>query len=71
VLTVRPGLTDPASLEFVDEGELLAGSSNPEQTYVETILPRKLQRQVEYAERATWWSDLAVMARTLRVLLAR
>jgi lipopolysaccharide/colanic/teichoic acid biosynthesis glycosyltransferase len=71
VLAVRPGITDPASLEFFDEGELLAGSSDPEQTYVETILPRKLRRQAEYAERATWWSDLSVMARTLRVLLAR
>jgi lipopolysaccharide/colanic/teichoic acid biosynthesis glycosyltransferase len=71
VLAVRPGLTDPASLEFVDESELLAGSSNPEGTYVETILPRKLQRQAEYVEQATWRSDLAVMARTLRVLLAR
>ncbi|HEU5295308.1 MAG TPA: sugar transferase [Burkholderiaceae bacterium] len=71
VLAVRPGLTDPASLEFVDEGALLAGSADPERDYVETILPRKLQRQVEYVERATWRSDLAVMARTLRVLLAR
>ena len=71
VLAVRPGITDPASLEFVDEGELLAGSTDPERAYVETILPRKLQRQVEYVERATWWTDLAVMARTLRVLLAR
>jgi len=71
VLNVRPGITDPASLEFVDEGSLLAGSSDPERTYVEAILPRKLARQAEYAERATWASDLAVMARTLRVLIAR
>ena len=71
VLAVRPGITDPAALEFVDEGEWLAGSPDLEQAYVETVLPRKLRRQVEYVERATWWSDLAVMARTLRVLLAR
>jgi len=71
VLAVRPGITDPASLEFVDESELLAGSSDPEHVYVETILPRKLRRQVQYVERATWWSDLIVIARTLRVLLAR
>jgi lipopolysaccharide/colanic/teichoic acid biosynthesis glycosyltransferase len=71
VLAVRPGLTDPASLEFVDESELLAGSTDPERTYVEHILPRKLQRQAEYVEQATWATDLAVIARTLRVLLAR
>jgi len=55
----------------IDELPQLAGSPDPERAYLETILPRKLQRQVEYAERATWWSDLAVMARTLGVLLAR
>jgi len=71
VLAVRPGITDPASLEFVDESELLAGSLDPESAYVETVLPRKLRAQAEYVERATWWSDLAVMCRTLRVLLAR
>jgi lipopolysaccharide/colanic/teichoic acid biosynthesis glycosyltransferase len=71
VLNVRPGITDPAALEFVDESELLAGSTDPERTYVEAILPRKLMRQAEYAERATWASDLAVLARTLRVLIAR
>lgn len=71
VLNVRPGITDPASLEFVDEGLLLAGSNDPERTYVEAILQRKLARQADYAERATWASDLAVMARTLRVLIAR
>lgn len=71
VLAVRPGITDPASLEFVGESELLAGSADPERAYVETILPRKLQRQIQYVERATWCSDLAVMARTLRVLFAR
>jgi lipopolysaccharide/colanic/teichoic acid biosynthesis glycosyltransferase len=71
VLNVRPGITDPAALEFVDESELLAGSTDPERTYVVAILPRKLMRQAEYAERATWASDLAVLARTLRVLIAR
>lgn len=71
VLNVRPGITDPAALEFVDEGALLAGSADPERTYVEAILPRKLMRQAEYVERATWLSDLAVLVRTLRLLIAR
>jgi len=71
VLAVRPGLTDPASLEFVDEGELLAGSSDPEQTYVDVILPLKLRKQAEYAERATWATDLVMLGRTLRVLAKR
>lgn len=71
VLRVRPGITDPASLEFIDESTLLAGSSDPERTYVEMILPRKLRCQIEYAERATWVSDLTLIARTLWVLWSR
>ena len=64
-LAVRPGITDPASLEFIDEGERLARAADPEREYVEVILPRKLQRAAEYAEHATLWSDLGVLWRTL------
>jgi lipopolysaccharide/colanic/teichoic acid biosynthesis glycosyltransferase len=71
VLAVRPGITDPASLEFADEANLLAGSADPERTYVDVILPRKLRLQVQYAERASWVSDLAVIGRTLRMLAQR
>jgi len=71
VLAVRPGITDPASLEFVDESSRLSQASDPERTYIEEILPLKLQRQAEYARRATLASDVAVLGRTLRVLLAR
>jgi lipopolysaccharide/colanic/teichoic acid biosynthesis glycosyltransferase len=71
VLSVRPGITDPASLEFVDEAQLLAQAADAERAYVENILPRKLQRQAEYAQSATLASDVVVLGRTLRVLLAR
>ena len=67
-LAVRPGITDPASLEFVDEADLLARAADPEREYVEVILPRKVLRAAEYAERATLASDLGVLLRTLRVL---
>ena len=71
VLAVRPGITDPASLAHIDEASLLAGSADPERTYIDQILPHKLALQAQYAARATLWSDLAVLGRTLRVLLAR
>ena len=64
-LAVRPGITDPASLEFIDEGARLARAADPEREYVEVILPQKLQRAAEYAEHATLWSDLGVLWRTL------
>lgn len=70
VLSVRPGITDPVSLEFADEGELLARAADPEREYREVILPAKLEAAAAYAAHATLASDLAVMLRTL-VLLAR
>jgi lipopolysaccharide/colanic/teichoic acid biosynthesis glycosyltransferase len=71
VLAVRPGLTDPASLQFIDEAALLAAAADPEREYVEVILPRKLRLAADYAERASLASDLAVLWRTLVRLLAR
>ena len=70
-LAVRPGLTDPASLDFIDEATLLAAAADPEREYVERILPAKLQRAAEYAESASLATDLAVLARTLWALLRR
>ena len=71
VLSVRPGITDPASLLFIDEAELLRRAADPEREYLEVILPRKLQCAADYAEHATLWTDLGLLARTLRVLLTR
>jgi lipopolysaccharide/colanic/teichoic acid biosynthesis glycosyltransferase len=67
-LSVRPGLTDPATLEALDEARQLAQAADPERAYIEVILPAKLERAVAYAEQATLWSDLAVLAGTVRRL---
>lgn len=69
VLAVRPGLTDPASLAFLDESERLARAADPEREYVEVLLPAKLQAAVDYAERASLGSDLCILWGTLRRLL--
>jgi lipopolysaccharide/colanic/teichoic acid biosynthesis glycosyltransferase len=69
VLSVRPGITDPSSLEFLDEATLLAAAADPEREYIDRILPRKLQAAADYAERASLWTDLGVIARTLRALV--
>jgi lipopolysaccharide/colanic/teichoic acid biosynthesis glycosyltransferase len=65
VLAVRPGITDPSSLAFLDEALRLARATDPEREYVESILPRKLELAADYADRATLWTDLGVLARTL------
>lgn len=71
VLAMRPGITDPAALDFADESELLGRAADPEREYVEVILPRKLQASLQYAQRATVTSDLGVISRTLHTLLWR
>ncbi len=70
-LSVRPGITDPVSLEHADESELLARAADPEREYVEVIMPRKVRAAVAYARRATLWTDLVVIARTVRLLAGR
>jgi lipopolysaccharide/colanic/teichoic acid biosynthesis glycosyltransferase len=71
VLAVRPGITDPASLQFRNEAELLAAAADPEREYLERILPAKLRLSADYAQRATLASDLHLIARTARLLLGR
>jgi len=70
-LAVRPGITDPSSLEFIDEAGLLARAADPEREYIEKILPRKLQSAADYADSATLWTDLRVLWRTLQVLAGK
>ena len=71
VLAVRPGVTDPASLDFIDEATLLAAAADPEREYVDRILPAKLQRAADYAEHATLATDLVLLWRTLCTLWRR
>lgn len=71
VLAVRPGITDPASLAYRGEASQLAAAADPEREYVEVIMPKKLALAADYAARATLWTDLGVVARSLRVLLTR
>jgi len=67
-LAVRPGLTDPASLAYIDEAALLAAAADPEREYIEVILPAKVAHAAAYAEGASLWSDLGVLWRTLLTL---
>lgn len=69
-LAVRPGLTDPASLAYIDEAAMLAAAPDPEAEYIERILPAKLRAAADYADRATLASDLVVLWRTLERLVA-
>ena len=70
-LAVRPGITDPASLAFIDEAALLSRAVDPEREYIEVILPRKLQLAADYAGQASLRTDLGVLWQTLRLLLRK
>jgi lipopolysaccharide/colanic/teichoic acid biosynthesis glycosyltransferase len=66
VLSVRPGITDLASLEFSDESSLLAGAADPQRFYVEEILPMKVRYYREYVGSRTMVGDLRIIFATLR-----
>ena len=69
-LSVRPGITSPAALEFLHEAEQLARAADPEREYIEVILPRKVQLAADYAAHTSLWGDVRVLGRTLRHLIA-
>lgn len=65
VLSVRPGITDHASIEYRDESTLLAKSENPEEFYISTIMPAKLQINLTYLNSRGFFKDIAVILRTI------
>ena len=71
ILSVRPGITDWASIWDRDEAKALAGSPDPERMYQEVIRPEKTRLQLEYIRRRSFLTDLTILFATLRVLLLR
>ena len=66
VLSVRPGITDPASIKYRNENELLAGQKDPERYYRDIIMPDKLALGAAYAARPTLAGDIGIILATLR-----
>jgi lipopolysaccharide/colanic/teichoic acid biosynthesis glycosyltransferase len=71
VLEVVPGMTDYASILFRNENELLAGKSDPIVYYIEHIMPKKLQMNLEYVNDNNVWIDLKIIVRTLLVIFRK
>ncbi len=65
VLQVRPGITDYASIQFIHENELLAKAENPEQYYIQHIMPEKLRINLEYVAKPTLTNDIKLIFKTL------
>jgi len=64
VLDVRPGITDPASIRYRNENELLEKSENPEQYYIDVIMQDKIKLYLEYVDNHDFWYDLKLIIQT-------
>jgi lipopolysaccharide/colanic/teichoic acid biosynthesis glycosyltransferase len=71
VLLVRPGLTDFASLQYINEHILLGNASDPEQTYINEIMPAKLRLNLSYIEKQSFIVDLKIILKTVAKILKR
>ena len=71
VLSVRPGITDYASLKFPNEGDILKGSTDPDRDYMEKIHPEKMRLSLEYVRNQSMKTDLVTIGQTLATLVKR
>lgn len=69
VLSVRPGITDVASIEFKDENNILTASIDPERAYIDIILPRKICIYQKYVAECSFWSDFVLILKTLLAIV--
>mgnify|MGYP003678825657 CR=1 FL=1 len=69
VLSVKPGITDIASIKFRNENELLKGQNEPEKFYIETIMPEKLKLNLEYINKMSFFYDLKLIFMTFQKIL--
>lgn len=64
VLDVRPGITDPASIKFRNENELMEQAEDPEKYYIEVIMQEKLKLYLEYVNHNSFWGDIGLIFKT-------
>ena len=70
VLDVRPGITDPASIKFRNENELMEKAEDPEKYYIEVIMQEKIKLYLEYVEKHSFFYDLGLIFKTLWVIVS-
>lgn len=69
VLDVRPGITDPASIKFRNENELMGKAEDPENFYINVIMQEKIKLYLEYVKNASFWYDIKLIFKTLKVIV--
>lgn len=70
VLDVRPGITDPASIKFRNENELMEQAEDPEKYYIEVIMQEKIKLYLEYVEKHNFFYDLGLIFKTFWVIVS-
>lgn len=70
VLDVRPGITDPASIKFRNENELLEKAEDPEKYYIEVIMQEKLKLYLEYVDNHSFLGDLGIIFKTIWAIIS-
>ncbi len=71
VLRVRPGITDPASIKFRHEADILGAAADPEREYVERILPEKIRLAKDYVRQSSFWYDTTLIFKTVLAIGGR
>mgnify|MGYP003293792950 CR=1 FL=1 len=69
VLDVRPGITDPASIRYRNENELLGKAEDPEQYYIDVVMQEKIKLYLEYVEQHSFWYDIKLIFQTFLVII--
>ncbi len=65
VLLALPGLTDFASIEYLDEQKILGAADNPEKIYIEEVMPAKLELNLKYIKERNFWLDIGLIFKTI------
>jgi len=65
VLSVKPGITDRASIEYKDENEILGKAADPHKAYVDEVLPIKIRYYIDYVQNRSFWGDIRIIFATL------
>lgn len=71
ILSVRPGITDKASIEMVDENEILGKYSDPRQAYIDVIMPIKAKYYIDYVNNRTFLGDIEIIISTILKIIRR
>ena len=69
VLDVRPGITDPASIKFRNENELMEKAEDPENYYINVIMQEKIKLYLDYVQNANFWYDIKLIFKTFMVIV--